>query len=401
MRLLFLNRVYWPEEPATAQLLTDLAEALAARGHHVTVLTRRPREPAARTEQRHGVRIVRLRTTRLAQAGVIGKALDYLTFLFAVSRALRREVTRDTTVIAMTDPPLLAIVAARAKAARGGRLIHWVQDIYPELAVELSGQRSLNFLRRPRDRAWRSADACVTLGADMAGVLRAAGVSDRRIHVVPNAAPAGLQPQPPAAGQELRAAWGLLGRFVVQYSGNLGRVHDLAVVLQVAELLRGRPEIVFLFVGAGARRAPLEAEARRRNLANVRFMPPQPRAKLAASLAVGDVHLVTLRPGCEQLVFPSKLAGIFAAGRGVIFIGPPQCEVARQVRASGAGLVFSAAQPAAIAASIETLARSPHEVGRLAEHATAQAASAVRADEAWTRVLDSVSAIGDTAAPQP
>src|SRR5206468_3558862 len=92
-------------------------------------------------------------------------------------------------------------------------------------------------------------------------------------------------------------------------------------------------------IGDGAQRAELEAEAARRGLPNVSFFPTQPRAQLAETLGVGDLHLVTLRPGCERLVFPSKLYGIAAVDRPVLFIGPPDCEIARIVATNGLGII--------------------------------------------------------------
>src|SRR5207237_1247771 len=153
-------------------------------------------------------------------------------------------------------------------------------------------------------------DGCVTLGSDMAAVLADAGVAVKKISLAPNWAPAGLAPASANAAAALRDEWGLREKFVVAYSGNLGRVHDLDPVLDLADALRADARIAFVFVGSGAQRAALEAAATRRGLANVHFRPPQPRARLAESLAVGDVHLVTLRPDCARYVFPSKLYGV-------------------------------------------------------------------------------------------
>src|SRR4051794_35789149 len=110
MRIVFLNRFYWPETPATGQLLTDLAEFMASRGHTVTVITSR-HGALPRAETRNSVRIKRVRGTRWAGAGLPGKAADFGTFFFGALIALISSIQEDTTVIAMTDPPLLGIGA--------------------------------------------------------------------------------------------------------------------------------------------------------------------------------------------------------------------------------------------------------------------------------------------------
>lgn len=357
MRLVFINRFYWPETPATGQLLTDLAEGLAAGGHDVMVITSHSgRTEIARRETRHGVRIVRVRSTRRAGTLAAGKAIDFATFLIAAIWRLLFEARRKAIVVAMTDPPLLGIGAWLAARLRGARVIHWVQDIYPELAIEITGHRWLAPLKRLRNLAWRRADGCVTLGRDMGNVMTAAGVRASRLSLIPNAAPAGVMAEPRPGSTDLRREWTLEGKFVVAYSGNLGRVHDLDPVLEVADHLRDSPKIAFVFVGDGAQRPALERAAARRQLPNVQFRPAQPRARLSATLALGDVHLVTLKPGCEQYVFPSKFHGIVAAGRPVIYIGPTRCELAQIIADHRLGLVFDRAEATSLAEALRALA---------------------------------------------
>ena len=388
MRIIFLNRFYWPDEPATAQLLADLAEGLAARGHDVTVIASHPGRPdVSHTETRRGVRIVRVAGTRWAGTGLAGKAADFATFFASACWRLLFTARRGDTVVSLTDPPLIGVGAWLVAGTRGVRLVHWVQDIYPELAMELGGHRWLRVLRPLRNLAWRRADRCVTLGSGMAAVLAEAGVAAEKICVIPNWAPAGLSPAPAEIANPLRAEWGLAGRFVVAYSGNLGRVHDLDPVLALAEALRDTPSVVFVFIGAGAQRAPLEAETVHRGLPNVVFHPPQPRARLAESLALGDVHLVTLRPGCERYVFPSKLYGAAAVGRPVIFIGPPECEFARIVTERGFGRAFARTDLAALADFVRTLAADRTAGNRLGAAAARFAAATGGADAAVTRWL--------------
>ena len=172
MRLIFANRFYWPETPATGQILTDLAEALSSDGHEVTVVTSHSGQAKiARAETRRGVRILRIRSLRFAGTGAMGKALAWLSFYLAALWRLWHETRPTTVVVAMTDPPMLGIGAWLVTAIRGGRLVHWAQDIYPEVAMELTGHRWLRVLLPLRNLSWRRAAHVVTLGSDMAGVM--------------------------------------------------------------------------------------------------------------------------------------------------------------------------------------------------------------------------------------
>jgi hypothetical protein len=354
MALIFINRFYWPDEPATAQLLTDLAEGLAATGEHMTVITSHNGQADLPGDERHrGVHILRVRSTRWGVKNLAGRALDFTAFSLGALVRLARIARTGDTVVVMTDPPLLAILATPLARWRGARVVHWVQDIYPELAVALTGAKWLRILRPLRDRAWRRAIACVVPGDDMAGYLTGRGVE--KVAIIPNWAPAGLAPMPPGAAGALRDAWGLRGKFIAAYSGNLGRVHDLMPLLDTAAALQTETDIVFVFIGDGAQRGALETEAQKRGLRNVRFFPAQPRTQLAETLALGDVHFVTLRAGCEPLVFPSKLHGIAAVGRPVLFVGPRECALARLVAGRGMGAVFAREETALLAEAIRSL----------------------------------------------
>ncbi len=336
--VIFVNRFYWPETPATGQLLTDLAEGLADLGWRVSVITSRTDATSPR-ETRNGVEIHRLKGTRWGHRGTLAKAIDFASFYLGAIWHTRRLARPESIVVPMTDPPLLGLGVWLAARWQRAKIVHWIQDIYPEIAILLLGQAWLRGLRPVRDLAWRRADGCVTIGTDMAAALSRAAVRAEAIAIIPNWAPAGINAQARGAPNRLREQWGLTGKFVVAYSGNLGRVHDLEPVITLAQALREQADIVFLIVGAGAQRPTLEASAQRLALTNLQFQPPQVRADLAEALAVGDIHLVTLRPGCERAVFPSKLYGIAAAGRPILFIGPPRCEVARCVEENGLGHV--------------------------------------------------------------
>ena len=354
--IIFVNRFYWPDEPATAQLLTDLAEALAAAGHSVTVITSSPRQPACPAiETRKGVEIRRTRSGRLGHRNLVGRALDFLSFSVKALRLLSKIVHRGDTVVLMTDPPLLGCAVTSIALKRGVHVVHWIQDVYPEIATAVSGNRLPLILQNWRNRAWRRSDRCVVLGNDMADFVASCDVTSDKIHICPNWAPSGLAPIAEPISSDLRNQWGLADKFVVGYSGNLGRVHDLEPLLDVADALRSEPDVAFVFIGDGAQKSQLQSGASSRQLKNIFFHPAQPREGLCASLALPDLHVVTLRAGCEKLVFPSKLYGIAAVGRPVIFIGPAQSEIAKLVQAEGFGLAVPRSNPSAAANAIRLL----------------------------------------------
>jgi glycosyltransferase involved in cell wall biosynthesis len=386
VRVIFLNRYFYPDHSATSQMLSDLAFFLAANGYEVCVVTSSQRydNAAAGLAQRErvdGVEVHRVRTTRFGRDKLIGRALDYATFYFAAGWRLWRIARVGDVVVAKTDPPLISVVAAVVARWRGAKLVNWVQDVFPEVAEALSVRAlagpQAGLLRRLRNAAFRSAAANVALSEHMAAVVAQnegvrscidansgdhkanASIQDLTppIRVIPNWADMEAIRPVAAVDNPLRREWGLADKFVACYSGNMGRVHEFDTILGAAERLATRAgAIAFLFVGGGAQRQTLEDEVRRRALPNVQFRPYQDRANLSLSLGVGDAHLVSQLPEVEGYVYPSKLYGILAAGRPVVFIGDPQGEISLLVEREGIGVAVRQGDAAGLAEQLLRLA---------------------------------------------
>lgn len=353
-RIIFVNRVYRPSTEATAQLLTDLAEGLVMRGWtvHVIAAGDESGSPSGVTIHRTG--------QGERHGGMISRAGNYLGFLRDARRILSSVAEPGDVVVLMTDPPLLAAGATGVALGRKARVMHWIQDIYPEIVPQHIGAWArwpLLPLKWVRNRAWRAASRCLPVGADMAGTVEAQHVLPAQIQVLPNWAPRELDVTPVSSSvAEYRQKQNLPAGFVIGYSGNLGRVHEFATFLAAAAILHKSPaETVcsFRITGSGPHLPGVISAKAENRLENIHLAPPVPRTDLALSLAACQAHLVTLKPGFEGLVNPSKLAGILAAGRPVLFVGPPQSALADFIRRERIGAVFSPDDAAGLAATIQ------------------------------------------------
>ena len=403
MRITFVNRYFHPDHSATAQLLTDLAFGLAKRGWSVTVvaggqLYDDPTVRLPRRETLDGVDVIRVGATRFGRARLIGRASDYASFVIGAAFALLRTLARGDLVVCKTDPPLLGAWLAPVIRWRGARLVQWMQDVFPEVASALGvGNRvpALHaILSTLRDASLERSAAIVAIGERMRAKLIERGADPHSTHAIPNWTDCTAIAPVARETNELRKSWNLDDKFVVGYSGNLGRVHALDGLLEAASLLVERRDIVFLFVGSGAQRAYLEQQAIDRRLANMRFQPYQPREALARSLSVPDVHVVSLKPEVEGLVVPSKLYSALAVGRPVLSLGAIDGEVSMVVTQHECGMVCAPDGARAIA---EALVRLADDVdAREAMGKRARAASLAfdrgRALDQWCGVLDSLNA---------
>src|SRR6185503_2221806 len=226
MKIVFINRFFHPDLAPTGQHAADVAFDLAAAGYEVHAVSSRLSYHGsgpgyAPQETVRGVQVHRVWTTGFGRGSLAGRALDYLSFYFSALFALAKILEQDDIVVAKTDPPLISVVAALAAWLRGARLVNWLQDVFPEAAAR-SGMRLLAgpigaIARMKRNWSLRRAVVNVVLGERMAAeVARLA--PGARLRVVPNWSDgAAIRPMAPLASE---------GKFVVGYSGNLGRVHD-------------------------------------------------------------------------------------------------------------------------------------------------------------------------------
>lgn len=384
-RIIFINRFFFPDLAPTAQLLADVVEGFEDAAHagadlEVHVVASRqaytdPRADLPHEGRFHGALVHRCWSTRFGRKGLAGRALDSLSFMLAACWRLLRLARPGDVIVAKTDPPLIAALAALVCRLRGARLVNWVQDLFPDVAVSLGVIRPRSLAHRLlgalRDASLRQAQVNVALGPRMAGRMADCGVESQRIHVRHNWVDSALVTPLDRADNPLRAAWGLSDRFVVGYSGNFGRVHEFETILEAARLLDGDAGICFLLVGQGARLERLKARIGELGLTNVVFQDYQPRERLRESLAAADAHLVSLLPGMEGCVVPSKFYGVAAAGRPTLFVGDPDGEIARLLALHDCGLSSSPGDAQALAAHIRQLAANPGEAARLGRNARA------------------------------
>ena len=233
----------------------------------------------------------------------------------------------------------------------------------------------------------------------MAAIVEAhaPGSRNARVRVVPNWSPtADIAPLPRAANP-LATQWHMADRFVVGYSGNLGRAHELGIVLDAAARVRHRLEIVFLIIGEGNQKESLQQESTRRGLANVLFKPYQPSAQLKYSLTLPDLHLVSLKPALEGLIVPSKFYSAIAAGRPVIFVGDADGEIAREVARGDCGVTVAPDDAVALANAIERLCDDAAACARMGMNARAMVEAEFTREIAmsrWRGVLAEVRGTG-------
>ena len=333
MRVLLLNQCFYPDHVATAQYLTELALALAAAGHEVSVVasSRGYDNPQVRYPSRekwHGIDIHRIWTPGLGKSAKWRRLVDFASFWISATWILLR-LPRSDVSVCLTSPPLISTLGTAIAMVKGGAVVPWVMDLNPDEAVAAGWLRQGGMAERVLSgvQRWSFSKAAriVALDRFMAKRLEAKGVVQGVIHVDPPWSHDVALKWDPAGRESFRHEHGVADRFVVMYSGNHSPCHPLDTVLEAAKRLDAvTPAIHFMFVGGGSEHARVARFAEANGLKNITCLPYQPMAGLSASLSSADLHLVVMGEPFVGIVHPCKIYNILSLGLPFLVVGPPE-----------------------------------------------------------------------------
>jgi glycosyltransferase involved in cell wall biosynthesis len=369
-RIVVISQFFGPDQSAVGQFLADFADGAAAAGHEVTVIcgaddyaagdvsargTDQRESPEFAAESRTGggtIRIARVRTAAFSQSKM-RKLLSYATFYRgAIRRAL--SIARPDVVVTLTAPPGLAWIGWLAQRVRGCRHVVWEMDLYPDIAIALDipvAAWTSPILDFPRRRA----DRIIALGDCMKARLLQHRIPEDRITVAENWADgSSIFPRPFPEPSPMR----------ILYSGNLGLAHDVGTIRAVMERLADGPDFLFDFAGGGLVRRELMEFCQEHGIRNTSFRGYVRLPDLGASLAECHIGLVTQKPSTLGAIVPSKIYGLMAAGRPVLYIGPASSTPAVLIQQFDCGWFFDCGDEAGVTALLLRLLQDPEELHR-------------------------------------
>lgn len=365
-RIVFVEQFYYPDGWAGTLIPRDLTVYLARNGYDVEVICgadqyapvegKLGEDPAA-----SGVQIRRV--GRLLSGDIHRRKLIRQLWFYAGALPRLAFRRRPELFITQTNPPLVVLIAAVVARLHSRPLMIIAMDLYPEVLFASGLLQESSFagrlLRWIFCRAYRGATTVVALGETMARRIEEKGVPRARITTISNWS-VGEEEAVRDSSNLLRREWGLEGCFVVLYSGNLGIAHDVKTpILALREVSRELPWLRLVFVGKGSRLAEAESLARDAGVLNrIQFRSLVPLELLPHSLGLADIALVTMLPGFEGLVVPSKVLGYLARGIPTIYIGPPS-DVLTLLEDSGGGAGVNNGDVSRLASTWQRLAVDP------------------------------------------
>ena len=367
--LLIHCQVFWPDNSAVSQMISAVAEDAVQASWRVTVVTSARgynRDETYPVFAEHGgAAIHRVGGARFNRHSVLGRLANYLAFVVASGWKLLWLPTPDC-LVATSAPPFALALAWFMRVFRRVPFVFVAEDLYPEIAVASGILRAESATTRLAGclfgRWLRRAETIIVLGEHMKARLLASHpqLDPARVVAIDNWHDGKrLFPLARAVGE----------RMCVQYSGNFGEGHDFATLASAMELLKGDARMHFQFIGGGRRRPWLEAEVKQRGLHNCSFHDYVPEAELNQSLNTADVCLVTVARGFEGLLVPSKLYGIMAVGKPVLYYGATDGDVPALVKRHELGWVIEQGDAAGLARALREAAADPQLRARLGANA--------------------------------
>ncbi|MCQ8897730.1 glycosyltransferase family 4 protein [Limnobacter humi] len=372
-RILILSQWFPPEHAPIGYMLKELGEHLSTTGFQVEVVTGFPNHPTGRVqppyakqwrlvEQPNNITITRLWLFTSERRSLLTRALNFLSF---VLRAFLYLLTcpKPALVFAVLQPLPVGVMLLWVAKLRGFKLIFNVQDLHPDVVIDLGLVRNpvvIRLLKWMERKAYAGADALAVICDGFKQHVRSHGAV-QPVAVIPNWIDVDEIHPDPAAGAAFLTSHGLNpNKPVVLYAGTIGHVSGAQVVIDAARQL---PGVQWLFVGEGPVLADLKRQAH--GMSHIYFLPFQPRAQLNAVQNCAALSLVSLLPGKGTYSVPSKVLGYMAAGKPVLASVDANSETARLVDDAECGWVVPAGDANALAQAVQQLLGDPSAAGRM------------------------------------
>ncbi len=376
-KLLICVQLFYPELISTGQTLTELAEALTECGVQIDVRCAQPslKKGSAVVEDNmiyKGIRIKRIWGTHFFKGNFFGKLCNHLSFTVSCFMSLLLDSQKHPVMI-LTNPPMLGAFCAVAAWIRRRPVIYVVFDVYPETAIAFGflKERSLisTLWRVGNWLCYKQAKDIVVIGRCMQTVIekQLPKSSKNKLKFIPMWGD-DQNIQTFSKPLTYKEKWGLQDKFVLLYSGNMGRFHDMETILDAAEQLKDHPQIAFVFVGDGHKRPLVEHQITLRKLTNCSLFDFVPREDLPDMLGSADAGLVSLLPEQTGFSVPSKSFGLMASGLPLLAIMSEDCEIARILTEEKAGVVIKPGDSTSLKQAILQLYTNPDLKKQLGQH---------------------------------
>ncbi len=322
MRIALIADAFPPLRSSGAVQLRDLAQELLRQGHVPTMLVASSDiDQPWLLEDMNGVQVLRLKAPKTKDIGYVRRTINEFLMPFAMHKNLRKSPLSEVKwdgVVWYSPTIFLGPMANALKKSSACRSYLILRDIFPEWAVDMGLLgRGLPY------RFFKAIERYQYSVANVIGVQTPAnrpyfdawsGGAGRRVEVLQN-----WLANAPDVGCSISIADGpLAGRTIFVYAGNMGVAQGMGILMELAQLMRDRRDIGFLFVGRGSDAQRLREDAKTRGLDNVVFYDEIDPTEISGLYAQCHVGVVALDPRHKTHNIPGKFLSYMQSGLPVL-----------------------------------------------------------------------------------
>lgn len=368
-RIWFVTENYWPEENTTAFLISKMVDSVARRCPVGVITFGVPQE-----ERHPNITTVRVKNVDfLDKRKLIQRFLKQFLQSFRLCWRILKHVRYNDKVVVVTSPAFILLFTALVKNWKNFHLTILVHDVFPDNLVVIGAAKShqlfYRFLHRLFTLAYRQADSLITIGRDMQKQVQRKVKKNEKVLFIPNFAETDSLKSLPKEENKILQKLGLTDKFVLLFTGNMGRMQNIDFLLNVAHLLEKDRDIHFLFIGHGAFVERIEKQIQEKQLQNITLLPPMHRSQAVEFLNAGDVGIVSLLPNSQGCGVPSKTYTYLAVAKPILAIMDRDAEVSLLVQEADCGWYGSPSDSDSLVKIIRYLKENPTEVNRKANNA--------------------------------
>ncbi len=273
---------------------------------------------------------------------ILLKTFKGLFFLFDSLIWILFNCNDGDKILIVSNPPFIGILGLISKV-KGCNYFLLIQDLFP-LSSLISGLlKKENLIYKLLDLMMsfiiKNSSEIIVLSDDLKKQIFKKYTKNKKITVIQNWAIEEIFPLNKAKNPFVKKLK-LEKKFIIQYSGNFGRMHDIKTILLSAKRLKNK-NIVFLFIGNGAKKIDILKFKNKYKLDNIIIEDYQPRNNLQFSFNASDISLVSLLPNAHEAVMPSKFYGILQARKPIIFIGSEKSFIAKYIKKEKCGICIN------------------------------------------------------------
>ena len=345
--ILFLCQFFYPEYVSSATLPFDTAKFLVEGGYKVGALCGYPKEyndsktDIPKRETVCGIDITRVKYVQLDRKKVIGRIINYFSFvaaaIFAISKAKHYK-----TVIVYSNPPLLPLVAMMCKKFYGCKIVFVSYDVYPELAIKTGTISSDGIMakcfRFINKHFLKKVDKVVALSEDMKKFLvENRDITEENVVVIPN-----WYEDKANETVEKTDILNMIDdeEFVISYLGNLGTCQDEKSILELAKSIPSDARVCFLVAGHGNKMEFLKDSVEKEGISNIIILPFLHGQDYETVLKRSNMFMATLVKGTQGLCAPSKIYAYLMSGKPVLLSVDNEMEIAQDIIINNAGILM-------------------------------------------------------------